>query len=468
MKKFLIALGLLAAQVPVAVVAAEDYTPRIIGGDSVGESGYEFFVSLMFKYEWEGAAEGHTWNPVCGASYLGNDLVVTAAHCLDDIPNGATVGVLPGNRTGEYLYEFCTDDGVEPYQCTKHSSPNDSVSNSHFTGFLAFNGSESDIIEITKGVQTVALHESYSPSTMRNDIALIRLPSSIPYSSISLTTKSFFQLPSTATVIGHGNTSSTQDDPALPDSELLEVEVPLVADTTCKSVYTKLDFPSMICAGYVNGEDEDGFGRDSCQGDSGGPMFVGSGSNTELVGIVSYGEGCAETYGVYTDVVNYRSWVSEKAAENPWSSSGGSSGNRLGGGGSLPLWLSLLFAPLLALRKKKFNLVWLSAMVFGLSACSSNPFKSGETEVLFNPVISTEGIEFSVLSTGCTKEEHLYLRAKGDTLEVRRTQPDKCRMAAHLVRFMMPLPDSETVWKIKNPVRYSNRTGMMGEGDAVR
>jgi len=52
-----------------------------------------------------------------------------------------------------------------------------------------------------------------------------------------------------------------------------------------------------VCAGYEQG------GVDTCQGDSGGP-FVESG---ELIGITSFGEGCARPgyYGVYTRVASY-------------------------------------------------------------------------------------------------------------------------------------------------------------------
>jgi secreted trypsin-like serine protease len=53
----------------------------------------------------------------------------------------------------------------------------------------------------------------------------------------------------------------------------------------------------MICAG--------GNGRDSCQGDSGGPLTIDRGAGyTELVGIVSFGNGCGTPGypGVYANV----------------------------------------------------------------------------------------------------------------------------------------------------------------------
>ena len=49
----------------------------------------------------------------------------------------------------------------------------------------------------------------------------------------------------------------------------------------------------MICAA--------GAGKDSCQGDSGGPMITKDGSHMTLIGVVSWGAGCASPNapGVY-------------------------------------------------------------------------------------------------------------------------------------------------------------------------
>lgn len=55
----------------------------------------------------------------------------------------------------------------------------------------------------------------------------------------------------------------------------------------------------MICAGYKEG------GIDACQGDSGGPLVA---DNT-LVGVVSWGKGCATYPGVYARVSSVRYWI---------------------------------------------------------------------------------------------------------------------------------------------------------------
>lgn len=93
---------------------------------------------------------------------------------------------------------------------------------------------------------------------------------------------------------------------------LQELTVPLVNQTTCSramlGVEDSMAAPS-FCAGTVN----EGF--DSCRGDSGGPLII---ENTGVqLGVVSWGSPlCGEqgTYGVYTNLSNYRSWIDEKTA----------------------------------------------------------------------------------------------------------------------------------------------------------
>ncbi|XP_071451607.1 trypsin-1-like [Hetaerina americana] len=85
-------------------------------------------------------------------------------------------------------------------------------------------------------------------------------------------------------------------------SELLHVNVPVVDEVTCSGVYSDLT-DRMLCAGSE--------WEDSCQGDSGGPLV----QNGKLVGIVSYGYGCASPGfpGVYSRVSALRDWISENS-----------------------------------------------------------------------------------------------------------------------------------------------------------
>jgi trypsin len=64
----------------------------------------------------------------------------------------------------------------------------------------------------------------------------------------------------------------------------------------------------MICAAVAGG------GKDACQGDSGGPLAV----EGVLVGIVSWGVGCAEPLypGVYSNVATLKSFVTQQTGVN--------------------------------------------------------------------------------------------------------------------------------------------------------
>jgi len=84
-----------------------------------------------------------------------------------------------------------------------------------------------------------------------------------------------------------------------------------------EAVVKVLDPTDDICVRTTKGKHSDAKlctytqGTDSCQGDSGGPLTINQNGTTVLIGIVSYGEGCAaKNYpGVYVRVTNYMDWI---------------------------------------------------------------------------------------------------------------------------------------------------------------
>ena len=137
--------------------------------------------------------------------------------------------------------------------------------------------------------------------TKRNDLGFISLATASGQPRIDIVDKNdgLAWKPGALTrVSGHGSIIESG-----PQSDTLKVAtVPVISDSSCGSnaVYGAFfDKVSMICAGVLAG------GTDACQGDSGGPLQTAAAPPaTRLVGIVSFGAGCAKAGrpGVYTRV----------------------------------------------------------------------------------------------------------------------------------------------------------------------
>lgn len=98
-----------------------------------------------------------------------------------------------------------------------------------------------------------------------------------------------------------GNTHNSSES----NEKLRAAVVPAANQNYCNTQYNGRITPRMICAGYKEG------GKDSCQGDSGGPLTIEVNGEVQLVGVVSFGRGCAEPNypGVYARVTAVRSWI---------------------------------------------------------------------------------------------------------------------------------------------------------------
>lgn len=94
-------------------------------------------------------------------------------------------------------------------------------------------------------------------------------------------------------------------DPTRAVKTLHKVEVLIINQQYCNTAYKDLITDQMICAGYKNGE------KDSCAGDSGGPLSTLINNKPVLIGVVSWGIGCARpgSPGVYSRVTSVRDWI---------------------------------------------------------------------------------------------------------------------------------------------------------------
>ena len=193
----------------------------------------------------------------CGGTLIRKDWVLTAAHC---VAGGAPRTVLVG------LHD------------QKDSSKAESF-----------------------GVSQVISHPDYNSGNMDYDYALIRLNGEAKTAPLTLNQVELEGTPS-LTVAGWGVTR--EGGYSIPRI-LQKVSVPLVSAEVCEKAYPGELSDRMICAGLPQG------GKDSCQGDSGGPIVSQVNGELALVGVVSWGEGCARAnkYGVYSKVSAGYEWI---------------------------------------------------------------------------------------------------------------------------------------------------------------
>lgn len=159
----------------------------------------------------------------------------------------------------------------------------------------------------------VIVHEDYDDFILTNDIALCKLnePVFIDESEVKLVINTDDMVPTdgdSLTVIGVGTTSSGGDI----SDVLLEVDLPFVNNEECNAQpgYDGLVTDDMLCTGLL----EEG-GAGDCQGDSGGPLVKIEGNVHTLVGLVSWGFGCAlaNAPNVYASVSYQADWIEENA-----------------------------------------------------------------------------------------------------------------------------------------------------------
>lgn len=211
----------------------------------------------------------------CGATVRDATHVITAAHCVPD-SNAAELIVVVG------MY-----DRAAPQTTGTQAIP----------------------------VAAITSHPSYGDG-QANDLAVLTLKEPITHPDVELLP----QPPVGANLVGAwGLISGWGDtDPATPGGqqpeELLYALINVYPDSQCAGYGGGFDPVTMLCAGYTEG----GVTQDTCQGDSGGPLAAydrNAGRALALIGVVSFGRGCADPAfpGVYTRLtnpdLNARAWA---------------------------------------------------------------------------------------------------------------------------------------------------------------
>ncbi|MFV0131568.1 S1 family peptidase [Streptomyces sp. HMX112] len=236
------AAALLSA--PSAIAAPQP----IVGGTTTTTSAYPYVMQITDASQ----------NQFCGGTLVSPTKVVTAAHCMvgETTSNVRVVG----GRT--YL-----------------------------------NGTNGTVASVSR----IWIHPDYKSVTRGDDVAVLTLSTSMPYTPVgyvSSTDTSVYATGTTARILGWGHTRYGGSS----SNQLRTATVPTVSDTSCGSSYgSRFVQSDMVCAGYSSG------GVDTCQGDSGGPLIIGG----RLAGITSWGDYCAAPGypGVYTRLTTFSGQV---------------------------------------------------------------------------------------------------------------------------------------------------------------
>lgn len=244
--------------------------------------------------------EAHDLAHKCGGSWIGDGFVLTAAHCVTNIPGF-------DGKEGNVLTDRRVRLGTQN---------------------LKVGGAVFDI-------DGVVIHSGYSQATLINDIALIHiLPDAriarlegegalAPIRAMGSKDRDF-DVDEELLITGWGWTGARAERGAVTrldtsgelqryPAQLQQAAMSYYDPQACLRENGRFAGPGTICAVARDDAGAIVAGRDSCQGDSGGPLTRNNGQGSRLlVGIVSNGYGCAAGRpGLYTRVSYYEDWIAQ-------------------------------------------------------------------------------------------------------------------------------------------------------------
>ncbi|XP_021698904.1 chymotrypsin-2 [Aedes aegypti] len=230
----------------------DNYVNRVVGGHEAEPGSAPHQVSLQGLF-------GHS----CGGSIIGDQWVLTAAHCVV----GAILPlfqVLVGTNS--------LKEGGRKYKASK---------------FI--------------------VHNRYNNPQFHNDIALVKLAKKLEFSDgVKSIEYSNEPVPENAilTLTGWGLTSTNGRIP----TKLQTIDLKYISNEECKQLHGG---GSEVSIGHICTLTKTGEG--ACNGDSGGPLTY----NGRLVGVVNFGVPCAKGFpDAYASVSYYYDWIRENVKNN--------------------------------------------------------------------------------------------------------------------------------------------------------
>ena len=238
--------------------------PRIIGGTTVDAGTVPWTVALLHASTTNGFDA-----QFCGGTLINAEWVLTAAHCvIATAPSAVNVawGISDLNAIGAG---------------DRHA------------------------------LSQIIVHPQYNATESTSDVALLRLATPVPgATTLALNTAPTFPaLAAALDTYGWGNisTSGTTYPNLLHGVSLQDLAGPN-SSGSCGLYAAQYIGDHMVCSGQAGG------GKDACQGDSGGPLVATIGATNVLVGVTSWGNGCAlNNYpGLWSRVSSYAAWIDQQ------------------------------------------------------------------------------------------------------------------------------------------------------------
>lgn len=252
----------------------------------------------------------------CGGSYIGGGWVITAAHCVINVPGIGKPDDMVADASGKMVRN--------PLNGLRYLSVRLGTQNLTAGGAVF-------------GVDAIVIHGDYVNEAKVHDIALIRLKDSPDLArlekegrlaAIPMAPRNDpgFDPDEQLRVTGWGwtgyrkaraavnNLDSNGEIQRIPP-ELQQLTVRYLPDADCKKEYKTEYGPGSLCVGALEAKAQEG----TCQGDSGGPLTRSRDGRRELVGLVSFARGCAAGLPtVFTRVSAYQDWIaSARKAARP-------------------------------------------------------------------------------------------------------------------------------------------------------
>jgi trypsin len=262
----------------------------VIGGAGASIMRFPFQVAL-----YNPAAGSPMAGFFCGGVIVDATHVITAAHCLAGGGHGRgsvsrEIAVLAGSSRLDRPDPGSVRDQVASVSVDPKYNP---YTNDYDVG----------VITLARALWSGASTPSLGGA---NAIA----PLSIDDAAVAGYGEALFTPTAIATVSGWGDTNPSPSGAPHYPGALRASRVPLISEGLCREAYASIEqsiTPRMICAG-----DSYRSRADSCYGDSGGPLVVDGDSpghppgDYMLVGLVSFGNGCAQPgfAGVYTRIAD--------------------------------------------------------------------------------------------------------------------------------------------------------------------